>query len=53
MYHFGSGDAGHYAAYCCIGGDSWLHMSDASVENASLAEVLRAQAYLLLYERVV
>lgn len=32
---------------------SWYHISDSSVRNATLAEVLSSQAYLLFYRRVM
>lgn len=32
---------------------SWYHISDSSVRNATLTEVLNSQAYLLFYRRVI
>ena len=50
--HAGSGDQGHYRTYCLSGGQRWLRISDRDVEDSTLIEVLRSQAYLLFYERV-
>ena len=44
---------GHYVAYVRGGGSEnsiWYRISDANVEEVSLADVLEKQAYILLYE---
>jgi ubiquitin C-terminal hydrolase len=52
--HIGRGiDTGHYMAYCYDEDtDTWLLYDDARVQPVAAAQVERAQAYLLVYERV-
>jgi hypothetical protein len=52
--HRGRGiDAGHYVAYIYDAeAECWLLYDDASVRVVSEEEVMRLQAYLLIYERV-
>ena len=52
--HQGRGiDTGHYTALCYDAErDTWLLHDDHKVTVVFQAEVERAQAYLLLYERV-
>jgi ubiquitin carboxyl-terminal hydrolase 16/45 len=60
--HSGTMRGGHYVAYVrgskevvaeneevdCV----WYHASDAHVREASLAEVLQSEAYILFYEKI-
>ena len=53
--HSGSFSGGHYTAFVRsrgAGGDAWRHISDTHVSEASEADALGAQAFLLLYKRV-
>ncbi|KAJ5871288.1 uncharacterized protein N7529_003641 [Penicillium soppii] len=49
IVHNGTMDTGHYFAYTRIGNDKWVLMDDNKVLNASVADVLRQDAYLLFY----
>ncbi|KAH9094520.1 hypothetical protein LEN26_018263 [Aphanomyces euteiches] len=50
VVHHGNERGGHYTCYRRIH-SSWVHVSDEAVVSVSLSEVLRAKAYLLLYEQ--
>lgn len=54
VVHIGRGiDTGHYVAYCYDAPhDTWLLHDDHTVKVVFPAEVQRAQAYLLVYERL-
>jgi len=41
---------GHYVAYI-LNNDKWLLFDDTSVTEASEADVLKQQSYILFYER--
>lgn len=49
IVHQGTMDSGHYFAYTRVGGDKWVLMDDNKVTVASVADVLRQDAYLLFY----
>ncbi|KAJ5777665.1 hypothetical protein N7520_000911 [Penicillium odoratum] len=49
VVHQGSMESGHYYAYTRVAGDKWVLMDDNKVTVASVAEVLRQDAYLLFY----
>ncbi|KAJ5989867.1 hypothetical protein N7499_010396 [Penicillium canescens] len=49
IVHQGTMDTGHYFAYTRLGGDKWVLMDDNKVTVASVADVLRQDAYLLFY----
>lgn len=49
VVHQGTMDSGHYTAYTRLGGDKWVFMDDNKVMVASVADVLRQNAYLLFY----
>ncbi|KAK5795923.1 hypothetical protein VI817_005208 [Penicillium citrinum] len=49
IVHQGTMDTGHYYAYTRLGGDKWVLMDDNKVTVASVADVLRQNAYLLFY----
>ncbi|KAJ5662468.1 uncharacterized protein N7477_010084 [Penicillium maclennaniae] len=49
IVHQGTMDSGHYFAYTRLGGDKWVLMDDNKVTVASVADVLRQDAYLLFY----
>jgi len=38
--------------HCSTSSDRWFHISDTSVSQVKLANVLRCQAYILFYERI-
>lgn len=48
IVHKGKIDSGHYVSYARKGGD-WFLFDDSKVVLASEADVLRAEAYLLVY----
>jgi hypothetical protein len=48
--HQGSYEGGHYVAFVRLGGE-WYRMSDSLVRKVEEAEVYRAQAFMLFYER--
>lgn len=48
IVHKGKIDSGHYVSYSRKGGD-WFLFDDSKVVLASEADVLRAEAYLLVY----
>nr|CAD1839089.1 unnamed protein product [Ananas comosus var. bracteatus] len=61
--HSGSMGGGHYVAYVrgdkiqgkshrAVGSPSWFYASDAHVREVSFSEVLKSEAYILLYERL-
>jgi ubiquitin carboxyl-terminal hydrolase 16/45 len=62
--HSGTMRGGHYIAYVRgdargkgradkeQGGSVWYYASDAHVQEVSLEEVLRCDAYLLFYEKI-
>lgn len=61
--HSGTMRGGHYVAYVKGarsrgkidregGSSSWFYASDAYVREASLAEVLGSEAYILFYEKM-
>ncbi|KAK6914311.1 Peptidase C19, ubiquitin carboxyl-terminal hydrolase [Dillenia turbinata] len=55
--HLGTMRGGHYVAYIRGGKRSgeevvWYHASDAYVREAALEDVLRAEAYILFYEKI-
>jgi ubiquitin C-terminal hydrolase len=51
--HRGGGSGGHYVAYVrAAGPGGWVLTSDDSVRPCTLAETLKAQAYMLWYERI-
>ncbi|XP_014605233.1 PREDICTED: ubiquitin carboxyl-terminal hydrolase 30 homolog isoform X1 [Polistes canadensis] len=51
--HRGSVDAGHFVCYRRgTKPGQWLYTSDSTVEHISLTDVLRANPYLLFYERI-
>ena len=61
VQHTGSLQSGHYTAYIkdtvvpSKGGPAaaqWFHVSDEKYTVCTLAEVLRAEAYILFYERI-
>ena len=59
VVHLGDVDSGHFITYRRAASDNgqrfpdkWLYTSDTEVRKVSLAEVLRADAYILFYERV-
>ncbi|KAJ5570624.1 uncharacterized protein N7459_010054 [Penicillium hispanicum] len=49
VVHQGTMDTGHYYAYTRVTGDKWVLMDDNKVTPASVADVLRQDAYLLFY----
>ncbi|KAJ6170981.1 hypothetical protein N7470_000048 [Penicillium chermesinum] len=49
VVHQGTMDSGHYFAYTRVAGDKWVLMDDNKVTVASVADVLRQDAYLLFY----
>ena len=48
--HIGTFEGGHYVAFVRLG-SQWYRMNDSVVKQVEEAEVLRAQAFLLFYER--
>ncbi|KAI9032431.1 hypothetical protein DFJ74DRAFT_334854 [Hyaloraphidium curvatum] len=62
VVHMGGLHSGHYIAYVRVPvppkegeeapGEAWVYASDTHVREASLEEALRAEAYLLFYERI-
>jgi ubiquitin C-terminal hydrolase len=51
--HRGGSSGGHYVAYVrAAGPGGWVLTSDDSVRQCTLAETLKAQAYMLWYERI-
>ena len=57
--HMGGPWSGHYATYRKLNqssssssSSSWVYTSDATVYSATASDVLRAQAYMLFYQRV-
>lgn len=52
VVHLGSVEGGHYVAYTYAKRQrQWMLCNDATVSPATEAEVLRAEAYVLFYER--
>ena len=51
--HSGGMGGGHYVCYVRRGGGGWWYASDSAVREASEGEVLKAQAYILFYERLL
>ncbi|KAF0714222.1 Aste57867_3937 [Aphanomyces stellatus] len=51
VVHHGNERGGHYTCYRRVGATQWVHVSDERVIEVPLAEVLRAKAYMLFYER--
>ena len=49
--HHGSFEGGHYVAFLRLDG-GWFRMSDSLVTQVDEASVLRAQAFLLFYDRL-
>ena len=49
--HQGSFKGGHYVAFVRSSGGAWHRMSDSTVTRVDEATALRAQAFLLFYER--
>ncbi|EGG02850.1 uncharacterized protein MELLADRAFT_90677 [Melampsora larici-populina 98AG31] len=52
VVHYGSHSFGHYITFRRIGKDSWLRVSDESVLKSDLGEVLKANPFLIMYERL-
>jgi len=53
--HIGGVYSGHYVTYRHLPGakhSQWVYTSDTSVYNATVQEVLRANAYMLFYRRI-
>ena len=50
--HSGGMGGGHYVCYVRRGGGSWWYASDSAVREATEGEVLKAQAYILFYQRL-
>lgn len=54
MHHGRGFGSGHYTAYCWNNdADSWLHCNDAKMQKASLDDVQKAQAYILVYTKIL
>ena len=55
MVHHGSMGGGHYIAYAKHydknGTPCWFYFSDSSVRKVTEKEALKAQAYMVFYER--
>uniref|UniRef100_S4R786 ubiquitinyl hydrolase 1 n=1 Tax=Petromyzon marinus TaxID=7757 RepID=S4R786_PETMA len=52
MHHGRGFGSGHYTAYCYNAeGGFWVHCNDSRLDVVSVAEVCRAQAYILFYTR--
>ena len=51
--HSGGMGGGHYVCYVRRGGSGWWYASDSAVRESSESEVLKAQAYILFYERLL
>lgn len=52
IVHSGSGvSSGHYFSYVRTAADEWLLMNDRVVTKVDLSEVLKVQAYILVYYR--
>lgn len=52
--HHGSNENGHFTTYRRVRThlrEIWIHASDTETRQASVTEVLRAQAYMLFYEK--
>ncbi|KAJ5482937.1 hypothetical protein N7539_006383 [Penicillium diatomitis] len=49
VVHKGAMDSGHYYSYTRLSGDKWVLMDDNKVTVASIADVLKQDAYLLFY----
>ena len=49
--HQGTFEGGHYVAFVRLGG-SWYQMNDSVVTRVEEADVFKAQAFLLFYERM-
>ncbi|ESO05296.1 hypothetical protein HELRODRAFT_77936 [Helobdella robusta] len=53
MHHGRGFGSGHYTAYCWNNdADSWLHCNDAKMQKATLEDVQKAQAYILVYTKL-
>lgn len=48
--HFGTLQSGHYVANVMVGNE-WYHCNDAHVSHVSADDVLKSDAYLLMYQR--
>ncbi len=48
--HQGTFEGGHYVAFVRLGG-AWYRMNDSVVKRVDEADVFKAQAFLLFYER--
>ncbi|XP_005374542.1 PREDICTED: ubiquitin carboxyl-terminal hydrolase 44 [Chinchilla lanigera] len=55
VMHHGKGfGSGHYTAYCYNSeGGFWVHCNDSKLSMCTMAEVCKAQAYILFYTRRV
>ena len=51
LVHLGEVNSGHYVTYRWLPGQQWLFTSDTDTRLVPQAEVLRSQAYMLLYQR--
>jgi ubiquitin C-terminal hydrolase len=51
VQHIGSGTGGHYICYRRFA-NRWFRMDDRNVVEVDALHVLRAQAYMVSYERV-
>ena len=52
VVHSGSLGSGHYFAYVKNASGIWYCCNDSNVSQVSVSEVLKAEAYICLYERV-
>lgn len=52
VVHYGSHSFGHYITFRRIGKNEWLRISDESVLKSDLSEVLGANPFLIMYEKL-
>mmetsp|Transcript_41845 Transcript_41845/g.67149 ORF Transcript_41845/g.67149 Transcript_41845/m.67149 type:complete len:457 (-) Transcript_41845:14-1384(-) len=52
IVHHGGAEGGHFTAFRRLGKASWVHISDARIQRVTEQQVLQAEAYMLLYERI-
>jgi len=53
VHHGGSVHSGHYVAFVKAAGGSWFEMNDSTVSAVSRTALLRQQAYILFYHKIL
>ena len=50
-HHGNRMNGGHYSSYCRMADQQWVHCDDRTVSPVRLKDVLRQEAYLLVYQQ--